>query len=63
MTARTFRMKLAKSFKIARPRQAHMKLWLKMPDDTFADIEGTEDNHDLAWWGMDDGSLVYLVVE
>ncbi|KAF7791340.1 hypothetical protein EIP86_002354 [Pleurotus ostreatoroseus] len=62
MTAKTFRMKLAKSFKVARSQQAHIRLWLQMPDTAFAEIEATDGDRDLAWWGVEDNSLVYLVV-
>ena len=62
MALRTFRLKVAKSFKIAKAQQGGMKLWLRMPDGNTAAID-SDDTHDLSWWGLEDGALVLLVVE
>jgi len=59
MSLRTFRMKVAKTLKIARTHQSSIKLWLKMPDDSLAEID-QDDNHDLDWWGVEDHADIYL---
>lgn len=58
MTMRTFRMKLAKTFKLSKTEQAGLRLWLKMPDATYAEMEVADDSHDLDWWGLEDGSEI-----
>ncbi|GJE87126.1 RNI-like protein [Phanerochaete sordida] len=61
MSMRTFRMKLAKTFKLGRAEQPGLRLWLKMPDGAWSELESAEDTHDLAWWGLEDGSEIVLV--
>ncbi|KAH9951861.1 hypothetical protein B0H21DRAFT_714574 [Amylocystis lapponica] len=61
MSVQTFRMKVVKSLKIA--RTATVKLWLRMPDGNLAEIDNTQDNRDLDWWGVEGGSDMILYVE
>ena len=60
MSMRTFRMKLAKAFKITKAEQPGLRIWLKMPDGAFSELEHVDDTHDLAWWGIEHGSEILL---
>ena len=62
MSVRTFRLKVAKTFKIPRASQAALGLWLRMPDGNLAEIDGALDDRDLDWWGIEDGSEIILYV-
>ncbi|KZT02304.1 RNI-like protein [Laetiporus sulphureus 93-53] len=57
MSIRTLVMKLVKTLKL--PRGAPMRLWLRMPNESFAELHG-DDARDLAWWGIEDGSEVFV---
>lgn len=58
MTMRTLRMKLAKTFKLTKAEQAGVRMWLRMPDGAYAEVDLTDDNHQLDWWGLEDGSEI-----
>jgi len=62
MNVRTFYLKVVKSFKIPKAAQASMKLWLRMPDDNVVEID-RDDNHDLDWWGVENGVEMFVLVE
>lgn len=55
MPVRVFRSKVAKTFKIPKSQQTSLKIWLKMPDGYLVELN-TDDNRDLAWWGVENGS-------
>ncbi|KZT69805.1 RNI-like protein [Daedalea quercina L-15889] len=61
MNIRTFHLKVTKSFKVPKAAQASIRLWLRMPDDRLVEIE-RDDNHDLDWWGVENGveMLVFI---
>ena len=59
MSVRTLRLKLAKAFRLARSEQAAVRLWLRMPQNAYAELEA-DDGRDLSWWGLEDGSEVVL---
>lgn len=56
-------MKVAKSFKIPKSQHASIKMWLKLPDSAFSEIEPTQDTYDLGWLGFEDGSIVFVSVQ
>ena len=60
MSVRALRLKLAKSFKLPKSDQSNCRLWLRMPQDAYAEMEVTDDGHDLSWWGLENGSEVVL---
>lgn len=62
MTMRTFRLKLCKTLKIPKPKQASVKLWLVMPDNRISEIDNEQSTHDLSWWGIENGSSVLVYV-
>ncbi|KAI0076461.1 RNI-like protein [Panus rudis PR-1116 ss-1] len=62
MNMRTFRMKVAKSFKIPKAQQPSMKIYLTMPDGSLRELAAEEDTHDLSWLGIEDGSELVLEV-
>lgn len=55
-------MKVAKSFTVGKAEQGAMKLWLKMPDGTFAELDSDE-TRDLSWLGFENGSELLFCVE
>jgi hypothetical protein len=55
MTLRAFRNKVAKASK-SPTRITAIMLWLKMADGTFALLDKDHEDHDLAWWGFENGS-------
>ncbi|KIP12320.1 hypothetical protein PHLGIDRAFT_98272 [Phlebiopsis gigantea 11061_1 CR5-6] len=61
MTMRTFRMKLAKTFKLTKAEQASVRMWIRMPEGTYTEVDLTDDNHELDWWGLEDGSEIAVV--
>ncbi|EKM55323.1 uncharacterized protein PHACADRAFT_173426 [Phanerochaete carnosa HHB-10118-sp] len=61
MSMRTFRMKIAKSFRLDKAEQPRLRIWLRMTDGTFSELDVAEDTHDLAWWGLEDSSEIILV--
>ncbi|KAH9928160.1 uncharacterized protein B0H18DRAFT_1001521 [Fomitopsis serialis] len=62
MNVRTFYLKVVKSFKIPKAAQTFLKLWLRMPDDNVVEID-RDDNHDLDWWGVENGVEMFVLVE
>jgi hypothetical protein len=59
MTLRAFRNKVVKASK-SPTRITTVMLWLKMADGTFALLDKDHEDHDLAWWGFENGSeLIY----
>lgn len=62
MSLHAFRMKIFKSIKMPGQKlsQVSIELWLKMRDDDFAEMDRSNDDKDLAWWGLDNGSDVYV---
>jgi hypothetical protein len=62
MPVRTFRFKVFKCLKTPQQKlaQVTVKLWLKMQDGTLAVIDREQDEYDLSWWGLENGSDVYV---
>jgi tubulin-specific chaperone E len=62
MSVRTFRLKVFKCLKAPQEKMAQVavELWLKMRDNTFAVMDRNQDEHDLGWWGLENGSDVYV---
>jgi len=62
MPVRTFRLKIIKCLK--KPQQKSdllvPKLWLKMRDGAFVTMDHELDEQDLGWWGLENGSDVYV---
>ena len=58
MKLQTLQQKLRKTFKI--PPRAEMNLYLEM-SDTVAELE-SGDLRDLVWWGLDEGSNLFIYV-
>lgn len=57
MSLRTFRLKIAKSIKIkVNVSKTVMRLWVKMRDESFAELQCDQDAQDLSWWGLENGS-------
>ena len=63
MTLRTFRLKVAKSFKAGKAAQKTLGLWIKMQDGTFAALNTADDTLDLAWLGVEDSSDIVLYLD
>ena len=61
MTMRMLRLKLAKTFKLSKAEQAEVRIWLQMPDRAHAELDLADDNHELDWWGLEDGSEIVVV--
>lgn len=62
MSVRTFRLKVLKCLKTPqqKPGEIIVHLWLKMRDGTSAIMAPEHDKHDLCWWGLENGSDVYV---
>lgn len=58
MKLQTLQLKLRKTFKV--PPKAEIHLYLEM-SDTVAELE-SGDSHDLIWWGLDDGSNLFVFI-
>ena len=58
MKLQTLKQKLRKTFKV--PPKAEMYLYLEM-SDTVAELESA-DSHDLIWWGLDEGSNLFVCI-
>jgi len=65
MLVRTFRSKVCKCLKTPQQKLAQVvvELWLKMQDDTLAVIDRKQDGYDLSWWGLENGSDVYVYLD
>ncbi|KAI0957748.1 hypothetical protein AcW1_006039 [Taiwanofungus camphoratus] len=63
MSIRTFRAKVTKSFKISKPDQTAVRLWLQLPDGHVAEMDRDNEARDLAWWGLEDGSNMILFLD
>ena len=61
MSVRTLRLKLIKSFKIPKAKQAAVRLWMIMPDGHFVELDEEYAGRDLAYWGVDEGTQFVLV--
>jgi len=59
MSVRTFRLKCLKTLQ-QKPGGTVVQLWLKMWDGTFAIMDPEHDRQDMAWWGLENGSDVYV---
>ncbi|KII88144.1 hypothetical protein PLICRDRAFT_41270 [Plicaturopsis crispa FD-325 SS-3] len=62
MLLRTFRLKILKTLK-PRPSVRQLELWLRMRDGDFALMNVEDDAHDLEWWGLEEGSEVYIFLD
>lgn len=62
MNVRTFYLKVIKSLKVPKAAQPSVRLWLRMPDDRLMEIE-KGDNHDLDWWGIENGAEMFTFIE
>lgn len=62
MSLRTFRLKVFKSLKTLKQKvdQVSVEVWLKMRDETFTEMSRDHDEQELAWWGLENGSDVYV---
>jgi tubulin-specific chaperone E len=60
MSMRTFRLKVAKSFALPKSEQPSMRLWLKMPNESYAFLEEAQDTQDLSWLGFENDSEILL---
>ena len=58
MKLQTLQQTLRKRFKA--PPRAEMSLYLEM-SDTVAELE-PGDSHDLIWWGLDEGSHLFVYI-
>lgn len=58
MKLRILRQKLCKTFKV--PPKAEMSLYLEM-SETVAELE-PGDSRDLSWWGLDEGSHLFVYI-
>jgi len=58
MKLQTLQQKLRKTFKV--PPKAEMNLYLEMLD-TVTELE-SGNSHDLIWWGLGDGSNLFIYV-
>jgi len=59
---RTFRLKVTKCLRPPQQKSDLLvaKLWLKMRDGTFVVVDREQDEQDLGWWGLENGSDVYV---
>ncbi|KAI0672908.1 hypothetical protein C8Q78DRAFT_1187012 [Trametes maxima] len=55
MTVRTFRLKVMKAFKVPRPQQSAVRLWMVVPDGHFVEMDEEYAGRDLSWWGVEEG--------
>ncbi|KAI0647367.1 hypothetical protein C8Q79DRAFT_908297 [Trametes meyenii] len=55
MTVRTFRLKALKAFKVPRPQQSAIRLWMVVPDGHFVEMDEEYAGRDLSWWGAEEG--------
>jgi hypothetical protein len=62
MPIRIFRLKVFKFLKTPQEKlaQVSVELWLKMQDGTLAVMGRERDDHDISWWGLENGSDVYV---
>lgn len=61
MSLRTFRAKVSKTFKAS--RDARLRFWLGMSDDSLAEVDVSNDESgDISWWGLEDGAQVFLFI-
>jgi tubulin-specific chaperone E len=60
MPMRIFRQKISKTFKAIGSK--HVSLWLRMNDDTLVEM-AQDDDRDLSWWGIDNGSDIFTYFE
>lgn len=37
-----------------------MRLWLHMVDGNLAELDSSQDGTNLMWWGLEDGTDVYM---
>jgi len=58
MSVKLFRLKILKTFRSTRP--VSVDLWLKMNDGTFVQVTRDREDDDLSWWGIEDGSEVFM---
>lgn len=58
MSIHSFRLKIRKALKS--PPSASIRIWLKMSDDSFVQMDGDQD---LSWWGIENGSDVFVYVD
>lgn len=62
MSLRTFRLKVLKCLKTPKQKvnEVSVELWLKMRDETFNEMGRDHDDQELGWWGLEEGSDVYV---
>lgn len=61
MSTRTFRLKLVKTFKLGKVEQTAVRLWLKLPDGSYRELDFADDGRDLDWWGLEKGNDLFLL--
>jgi hypothetical protein len=61
MPTRIFRQKISKTFKVI--GCGRVDLWLRMNDDTLIEMAQNDDDRDLSWWGIDNGSDIFTYFE
>jgi hypothetical protein len=60
MSLRVLRIKILKT--LGMPRNAFIDLWLKMTDGNYVQIPSEHDAQDLSWWGIENGSDVFVYI-
>lgn len=62
MSLRTFRLKVFKSLKAPEQKvtKTGVELWLKLRDGKYASMDNGQDTQELDWWGVENGSDVYV---
>jgi hypothetical protein len=62
MSIQTFRTKVFRHLKAPHQKlsKVSVELWLKMRDGTFALLDREQDERNLNWWGLENGSEVYV---
>lgn len=59
MSTKLFRLKVLKSLKVPRTSGTQdTSLYLKMHDNSYMQLD--KDDRDLAWWGIEQGSTVFI---
>jgi len=61
MSTKHFRLKVLKSLKVPRTSGTQdTPLYLKMHDNSYMQLD--KDDRDLAWWGIEQGSIVFICI-
>ena len=61
MTVRALRLKLLKTCKVPKARQAGARVWMVLPNRHFVELDEEFATRDLSYWGVEQGTRFLLV--